>query len=180
MYAVELVTTKGVVLVDVEPGWSPLGAARFEELVTAHFFDDVAFFRVVAGFVAQAGLSGDPALNKLWRDRRIRDDPKAQSNTRGTVTFATSGAHARTTQFFINLADNVRLDLMGFTPFGRVRDLAVADLLYSGYGDGPPGGRGPQQGRIHREGNAYLRADFPELDYIERARRLSGDLTARS
>ena len=172
MYAVELTTTKGPIIIDVDPAWAPLGAERFRELVSAGFYDDVAFFRVVPNFVAQAGLSGDPALGKTWRNARIKDDPRRQSNVRATITFATSGPHSRTTQFFINLKDNVRLDTMGFAPFGRVRDMAAADLLCSKYGDGPPGGSGPQQGRLQREGNAYLRAEFPELDYVQRARIL--------
>jgi peptidyl-prolyl cis-trans isomerase A (cyclophilin A) len=171
-YAVELDTTRGKLVIDVEPEWAPLGAARFHELVSAGFYDDVAFFRVVPGFVAQAGLSGDPSLNKKWRDARIKDDASKESNLRGTVTFATSGPNARTTQFFINLRDNTRLDAMGFAPFGRVRDMAIADALHAEYGDSPPGGRGPMQGRIQREGNAYLRAEFPDLDYVRAARIL--------
>jgi peptidyl-prolyl cis-trans isomerase A (cyclophilin A) len=170
--AVELDTTKGLITIDVEPTWAPLGAERFLHLVNIGFYDDVAFFRVVPGFVAQAGLSGDPTRNKTWRDARIKDDPKKESNRRGTITFATSGPNARTVQFFINLRDNARLDSMGFTPFGMLREMTVADALYSAYGDGPPGGKGPQQSRVQREGNAYLRAEFPELDYIRRARVL--------
>jgi peptidyl-prolyl cis-trans isomerase A (cyclophilin A) len=169
-YAVELDTTRGIIAIDVDPSWAPLGAARFHELVMIGFYDDVAFFRVVPGFVAQAGLSGDPTVGKKWRDARIKDDARKQSNVRGTVTFATSGPNARTTQFFINLKDNTRLDGMGFAPFGTVRDMSIADALYAGYGDSPPGGRGPMQGRIVREGNTYLRSEFPELDYIRKAR----------
>jgi peptidyl-prolyl cis-trans isomerase A (cyclophilin A) len=172
MQVFELNTTKGLITVEVDKTWAPLGASRFEELVRIGFYDGVAFFRVVPGFVAQAGLSGDPEQTKLWRERRIKDDPPKESNLRGTITFATSGPHARTTQFFINLRDNVRLDAMGFAPFGRLREMEVADALFSGYGDGPPGGRGPQQSRVQREGNAYLKAEFPELDYLQSARVL--------
>ena len=162
-------TTKGPVHVDVERALAPHGADRFYALVKAGFFTDVAFFRVVEGFMAQAGLHGDPAVNKVWRNARIPDDPVATSNVRGTVCFATSGKDARTTQFFINYRNNGRLDGMGFSPFGTVRDMGPVDALFAGYGDSPPGGRGPMQGRIVREGNAYLRADFGDLDYIERA-----------
>lgn len=168
-FVVQLSTTRGPVLLDVERELAPHGADRFYSLVTAGFFTDVAFFRVVEGFMAQAGLHGDPAVNKAWRNARIPDDPVATKNARGTVSFATSGKDARTTQIFVNYRDNIRLDGMGFSPFARVRDMAPVDALFSGYGDGPPSGRGPQQGRIHREGNAYLKADFPELDYIESA-----------
>lgn len=171
-HQVELDTQHGAIVIDVDPALAPLGVARFLELVHAGFYDDVAFFRVVPGFVAQAGLSGDPALNKLWRDKRIKDDPVKATNAAGTITFATSGPNARATQFFINLKSNSRLDTMGFAPFGKVRELAIVEKLYSGYGEGPPGGNGPQQGRIQREGNIYLRASFPKLDFIRKARVL--------
>ncbi|MCA9555138.1 MAG: peptidylprolyl isomerase [Myxococcales bacterium] len=169
-FTVLLETTRGALHVDVERALAPLGADRFYGLVQAGYYDDVAFFRVVPGFVAQVGIHGDPAVNKIWRKAPFRDDPVRAENLPGTVTFATSGKDARTTQFFINLRDNRRLDAMGFAPFGRVRELEVAEALYSGYGESPPGGKGPMQGELHRQGNAYLRAGWPELDYIVRAR----------
>ena len=169
-YAVELDTTKGTIVIDVHRQWAPKGADRFYELVQKGYYTDVAFFRVIGGFMAQVGISGDPALNETWRARPIQDDPVKASNTRGTVTFATSGPDSRTTQFFINFADNSRLDGMGFAPFGKVKDMAPVDALYDGYGEGAPRGRGPSQGRIQTEGNEYLRAGFPKLDYIKSAK----------
>jgi len=168
-YTVALETTKGTLDIDVRRDWAPLGADRFYNLVRLGFFEDMAFFRVLDKFVAQTGLHGDPAVNTAWRDARIQDDPVKQSNTAGMVTFATSGPNSRTTQFFINTGDNAGLDRMGFAPFGRVRELDVARSLYSGYGEGAPAGRGPMQARIQREGNAYLRGQFPDLDYIKSA-----------
>ncbi|MEM9863520.1 MAG: peptidylprolyl isomerase [Myxococcota bacterium] len=170
-YAVRLETTKGEVIIDVTRAWSPNGADRFYNLVRIGAFTDVAFFRVIPGFMAQVGLNGDPAVNTAWRGASIQDDPAAgQSNTRGMVTFAKTGApNSRTQQFFINFSNNARLDSMGFTPFGRVRDMTPVDALHGGYGEGAPRGRGPAQGRIQSEGNAYLRRDFPQLDYIRRA-----------
>ena len=169
-YTVELDTTKGAIVIDVHRAWAPEGADRFYELVQKGYYDDVAFFRVVGGFMAQVGISGDPALNVEWRAKPIPDDPVKASNTRGTVTFATSGPDSRTTQFFINFADNSRLDGMGFSPFGKVKDMAPVDALYDGYGEGAPRGRGPDQGRMQVEGNTYLRANFPKLDYIKSAK----------
>lgn len=169
-YTVELDTTKGAIVIDVHREWSPHGADRFYELVQGGYYTDVAFFRVIGGFMAQVGISGDPALNLEWRAKRIPDDPVKASNTRGTVTFATSGPDSRTTQFFINFGDNARLDGMGFSPFGKVKDMAPVDALYDGYGEGAPRGRGPAQGRLQAEGNTYLRADFPKLDYIKSAK----------
>ncbi len=170
-FAVRLETTKGNIDIDFDREWAPVGADRFYNLVQLGYYSDVAFFRVIPGFMAQVGLSGMPKANSAWRTARITDDPVKQSNTRGMVTFATSGPNSRTTQFFINFKNNARLDGMGFAPVGKVRDasLAVLDGLHSGYGEGAPRGRGPNQGRIQREGNTYLRADFPSLDYIKKA-----------
>jgi peptidyl-prolyl cis-trans isomerase A (cyclophilin A) len=169
-FAVTLETTKGDIIVDVTREWAPVGADRFYLLVRSGYYDDVAFFRVIPGFMAQGGISGKPELNAKWRTMRISDDPVKQSNTVGMVTFATGGANSRTTQIFINFGNNSRLDRMGFAPFGKVRDMKTVGALYSEYGEGAPRGRGPNQQRIQMEGNTYLRRDFPELDYIKTAR----------
>ena len=169
-YTVELDTTKGAIVIDVRRDWAPHGADRFYELVQNGYFTDVAFFRVISGFMAQVGISGDPALNVEWRVKTIPDDPVKASNARGIVTFATSGPNSRTTQFFINFSDNSNLDGMGFAPFGKVKDMAAVDALYDGYGEGYPRGSGPAQGRMQSEGNTYLRESFPKLDYIKSAK----------
>ncbi|MEM7675821.1 MAG: peptidylprolyl isomerase, partial [Myxococcota bacterium] len=109
-FTVQFETTKGPVVIDVTRAWAPRGADRFYNLVKAGYYNDVAFFRVISGFMAQFGISGDPRLNQIWRDARIQDDPVTQSNTRGMMTFATSGPNTRTTQLFINFGDNARLD----------------------------------------------------------------------
>jgi cyclophilin family peptidyl-prolyl cis-trans isomerase len=142
----------------------------------------VYFFRVGPNFVVQFGLSGDTAVGNAWRGRRIPDDSVRRSNVRGTVSYARSGASTRTVQLFINLRDNARLDTdntFGFAPIGQiVQGMDVVDSLHSGYGEAPTGRggaadslrRGPAQNRISREGNAYLRGEFPLLDRIIRAR----------
>ncbi len=168
-FTVKMETTRGDIFIDVHRDWAPLGADRFYNLVKVGFYDQVAFFRVIDGFMAQTGLHGNPHVNRVWRLERIADDPVKQSNTRGKVSFATSGKNSRTTQFFINFGDNSRLDAMGFAPFGEVRDMKTVDALYSGYGEGAPRGRGPVQMRIQTQGNAYLKADFSKLDYIQKA-----------
>lgn len=168
-FAVKLETTKGDIIIDVNREWAPHGADRFYELVNAGYLKDVAFFRVIKGFMAQVGISGDPDLNAKWREKKIQDDPVKQSNSVGMVSFATSGPNSRTTQFFINFGDNSRLDGMGFSPFGKVRDMAPVNALYAEYGEGAPRGRGPSQGLLQTQGNAYLKKEFPELDYIKNA-----------
>ncbi|MDJ0764278.1 MAG: peptidylprolyl isomerase [Myxococcota bacterium] len=168
-FAVKLETAKGDIVIDVHKAWAPEGAKRFYTLVKEGFYTDVAFFRVIAGFMAQTGLSGDPARNAEWREKKIPDDPVKKSNTPGMVSFATSGPNSRTTQFFINFGDNSRLDKMGFAPFGKVRDMKPVTALYNGYGEGAPRGMGPSQGRIQKMGNTYLKKQFPKLDYILKA-----------
>jgi len=130
--------------------------------------EEAAFFRAIEGFMVQFGIHGDPAVSAKWSQARIADDPSTgQSNTRGMLSFATAGPGTRTTQLFINYGDNSRLDSMGFTPFGKVvKGMEVVDGLYKGYGEGAPGGLGPEQGRIQAEGNSYLKREFPKLDYI--------------
>lgn len=163
-------TSKGNFAVEVTRSWAPVGADRFYSLVKNGFYDGARFFRVLPGFVVQFGLPGDPALSRAWRSASIADDPVQQSNARGTITFATAGPNSRTTQVFINLGNNGNLDGMGFAPFGRVTEgMEVVGQLHSGYGEGAPHGRGPDQGRITAEGNTYLEQQFPKLDHIKRA-----------
>jgi len=168
-YAVKMETTKGDIMIDVTKAWAPLGAQRFWELVTGGYYTDVAFFRVIEGFIAQAGIHGDPEMNKKWRDNKIADDPVKQGNERGTVVFAMGGPNTRTTQIFINFKNNEQLDRMGFAAFGKINDMTVVDKLYSGYGEGAPRGKGPSQMLMQTQGNAYLKASFPQLDYIKSA-----------
>jgi peptidyl-prolyl cis-trans isomerase A (cyclophilin A) len=164
-------TTKGDFVIAVHRAWAPRGADRFYNLVRSGYYDGVRFFRVIPGFMAQFGIHGDTAVTAAWRERRIPDDPMRRSNQRGMVTFATAGPGTRTTQVFINYRDNSRLDGMGFAPFGEVVEgMAVVDSLYGGYGEGAPNGRGPDQMRMHIEGEKYLARQFPRLDKIKRAR----------
>ena len=170
-YQVKLTTSKGDVVIQVHPEWAPHGAARFKELVELGFYDDCRFFRVLDGFMAQVGMNGNPAVNAQWQENTIPDDPVNETNIRGRVTFATSGPDSRTTQIFINYADNgPSLDGQGFSPFGEVIEgMDVIDSLYSEYGEGAPQGFGPSQGMIAQAGNEYLNAEFPMLDYIQTA-----------
>jgi peptidyl-prolyl cis-trans isomerase A (cyclophilin A) len=164
VYKVKFNTAKGDFVVQVTRAWSPLGADRFFNLVKNRFYDGAAFFRIVPGFVVQFGLSPDPAVSKAWREAKIGDDPVTQSNHRGYLSFATAGPGTRTTQVFINLVDNVRLDSMGFSPFGQVIEgMELIDKLNAEYGEQP------DQGRIEAEGRSYLEKSFPGLDTIKSA-----------
>jgi peptidyl-prolyl cis-trans isomerase A (cyclophilin A) len=174
-------TTKGKFTVEITRSLAPNGADRFYNLVKSGYFTDIAFFRVIPGFMCQFGIHGDPAVSAKWRDANITDDPVKGSNTRGTITFATAGPNTRTTQLFINFADNTGLDGQGFAPFGKVTaGMDVVDKINSEYGEGAPNGNGPDQGRIQGEGNAYLKKDFPDLDYIKSATIISVELPAKN
>jgi peptidyl-prolyl cis-trans isomerase A (cyclophilin A) len=169
-------TTKGKFTIEVTRSLSPNGADRFYNLVRSGYFKDVAFFRVVPGFMCQFGVHGDPSVSAKWRAAAIPDDPVKGSNTRGAITFATAGPNTRTTQLFINFGDNRNLDSMGFSPFGKVAEgMDVVDMINGEYGEGAPSGRGPHQGRVQMEGNAYLKKDFPNLDYIKSASIVPAD-----
>ncbi|MGZ3411110.1 MAG: peptidylprolyl isomerase [Xanthobacteraceae bacterium] len=169
-YKVRLDTSKGAVVIQVNRDWAPNGADRFYNLVKNGFYDNVRFFRVISGFMVQFGINGDPKVQSVWRTAAIKDDPVTQSNKRGYITFATAGPNTRTSQVFINFGDNAALDGQGFAPFGQiVTGMNIVDQLYSGYGEGAPRGRGPDQGRMQQEGNAYLQRDFGNLDFIKKA-----------
>lgn len=159
-------TTKGAFTVRVHRAWAPHGADRFYELVRNGYYDRSKLFRVVRGFVVQFGLSADPKVSHAWVDATIPDDPVQKPNARGTVTFASAGPNTRTTQVFVNLADNSSLDAQGFAPFGKVvSGMKVVDSLYGGYGDAPTS----HQGEIFDQGNTYLEQNFPRLDAIKTA-----------
>ena len=169
-------TTKGKIIIEVTRSLAPNGADRFYNLVRSGVFTDIAFFRVIPGFMCQFGIHGDPAVSAKWREANIADDPVKGSNTRGAITFATAGPGTRTTQLFINFGDNTGLDGQGFSPFGKVVEgMDIVDKINGEYGEGAPGGNGPSQGRIQTEGNAYLKKDFPNLDYIKSASILPAD-----
>jgi peptidyl-prolyl cis-trans isomerase A (cyclophilin A) len=160
-------TTKGTLIIDVHRSWAPKGADRFYNLVRSGFFDGVVFFRVVPRFVVQFGISPYPKVSAVWQNATIADDPGAVHNTRGRVTFAAAGPNTRTTQVFINLGDNSRLDQSGFAPFGTVvSGMDVVDKLYGGYADSPT----QQQGEMATLGNAWLKKNYPKLDSIKTAR----------
>ena len=160
-FTVKVEASTGDFTIVVHREWAPIGAERFYQLVKSNYFDECRFFRVVPGFMVQFGMNGNPATQQEW-DRNIKDDPVTQSNKRSFVTFATSGLDSRTTQLFINFADNASLDGQGFAPFGKVIEgMEHVDAINAEYGESP------EQGSIKNSGNAYLNQNFPKLDYIK-------------
>jgi homoserine O-acetyltransferase len=172
LFHVRLETSKGVVVLEIHRHWAPHGVDRFYELLAAGYYDNARIFRIRKGRWAQFGINGDPKVAKLWRDRTIPDDPRRESNVRGTIAFAFAVPQGRTTQVFINLSDNSAThDREPFVPFGKVIEgLEVADAWYAEYGESAGGGiRGGKQGPLFEGGNTYLEKNFPRLDFIRRA-----------
>ena len=170
-FVVTLETSQGPIDVEVHRDWAPRGADRFYSLVKQGFYDGQRFFRVRAGYIAQFGISGDPAVARIWKARTMADDSVRVTNVRGTLAYAMTGPNTRTTQIYINLADNLQLDAQGFAPFAKIsKGMDVVDKLYSGYGESAGGGmRGGKQAPVVEGGNGYLAQSFPKLDYIIRA-----------
>ncbi len=173
IYRVKFETTAGSFTMEVHRDWAPHASDRFRQLVDAKYFDDSRFFRVVAGRWAQFGIAGNPKVAQKWRHRTIPDDVVRQSNTIGFVGFANTGPNTRSTQIYINLGDNSRLDgEAGFAPFAKiVEGMDVVERLYSGYGENSGGGmRAGKQEKLFEGGNAYLDREFPKLDNLLRVR----------
>ena len=168
-FQVQFETTKGTFVVESHRAWAPIGVDRFYTLVHSGFYDGARFFRVIDGFMAQFGISGNPAQSAMWKERFLPDDPRSQSNLRGRLTFANAGPDTRTTQLFINFRNNPQLD-ENYQPIGEVVEgMDVVDKLFKDYGEGGPQGAGPEQDRILGEGETYLKANFPKLDQIIKA-----------
>lgn len=169
-FLVAFETTRGRFDVMAHSRWAPVGTDRFYELVHRRFYDSVIVYRVVKGFVAQFGINGDPSVSAAWRVRRIADDEVREGNKRGRLAYARRGPGTRSTQLYINFADNSRLDTLntiGFPAFAEVvAGMEVVDSLYSEYGGAPSA----RQDSISRHGNAFLRRAYPKLDMIKTAR----------
>ena len=166
-FHVRFTTTKGTFLVAVHRAWAPRGADRFYDLVRYRFYDGQRLFRVVPGFVVQWGISANAKIAQAWANANIRDDRVRHTNARGTIVFADAGPNTRSTQLFVNLADNRGLDTQGFAPFGVVTSgFATLKHLYHGYGNAPSN----DQAQLTQQGDAFVRKHFPKLDRILRAR----------
>lgn len=177
-FVIRFETSRGSFDVMARKAWAPIGVDRLYTLVRDGYYDGARFYRVVRDFVAQFGMASDPRVTAAWRLRAIADEPVHHSNVRATIAYARGGRDTRSTQLYINIKNNARLDTLngfGFPPIAEVVEgMAVVDSLYSGYGEAPnarnQNAKGPLQDSIARLGNAYLERRFPKLDYIRRAR----------
>ena len=167
-FIADVETSHGTIALEVTRAWAPTGADHFYNLVRSGYYDDSRFFRVIYGFIAQFGISKDPAAANLWGSKTIPADPLVERNVRGTIAYAQFKPTDRTTNIFINLRDNPNLDTLKFVPIGKViSGMDVADSLFSLYGEVPSSD--PPLGdpkRLYSETNKYLDERFPKLDKI--------------
>ena len=163
-FKVKFDSSAGPFVVEVHRAWAPNAADHFYTLVKNGFYDEARFFRVVPNFMVQFGINADPAVQAKFKNS-IQDDPVKESNKRGYVTFAqTSAPNSRSTQIFVNFKDNGFLDSQRFAPFGQVTSgMDAVDKITAEYGEKP------NQGSIQAEGNKYLKASFPKMDYVKKA-----------
>ena len=165
-------TTQGNFDIEAKRVWSPEGVDRLYQLIKNEFYTDIAIFRVVSGFVAQFGIHNDSLVNSSWRRFKIADEEVVESNDFMTISFARGGVKTRTTQIFINLKNNKRLDALaysgvkGFPVIAKV--IAGKDNIlkfYDGYGDR----LGMRQDSLNKYGNTFIRTNYPEIDFIKNA-----------
>ncbi len=171
-FFVRFVTTKGNFTSISKKIWSPKAVNRFYQLVSSHYYDSNAIFRVQTGYVAQFGISNDSLQNKFWDNHKVADEPVVEKNTKGTISFARGGPETRTTQLFINLKNNTKLDtivaagIVGYPVVAKIIEgVDVTNKFFGEYGFEPA----QKQDSISRYGNAYLKRRYPKIDYILKA-----------
>lgn len=162
-------TSKGKFDIQINRADSPKAVDRFYQLVNHQFLDSTIFYRVVPNFVAQFGISDTLRMSK-WQKIRVPDEEVRVSNTKGALSFARGGKESRSSDLFINLKDNLRLDTLnynnvkGFPAFGKViNGMKVVESLYSGYGDQVM----PVYDTLSVNRTRFLNA-FPKLDLINK------------
>ena len=167
-FLVDIETSEGTLTVKMRRHWSPAAVDRIWHLMDNNFYAGARVYRMVDGFVAQWGYSGDPARDSAWRAKPLDDEPVLGSNVQGTVSFARAGPRTRSFQLFINLGDNDRLDgfasggVVGYPPIGEIEEGEdIPAGFYGAYAD-----RTPSQDSIRIQGNDYLRREYPQLDSI--------------
>ncbi len=165
-------TTKGNFEIYAKREWSPQGVDRLYSLIKNGFYTDIAIFRVVPNFVAQFGIHNDSIIHKSWGKFGLEDEPVIMKNDAMTIAFARGGKKTRTTQIFINLKDNNRLDdldydgVKGFPVIAKVTKGSENVLkFYDKYGDK----LGFRQDSIQKYGNKFIKKNYPEVDFIIKA-----------
>ena len=161
---VRVVTTAGNFVIELDRGRAPLTVEAFLKYVKQGFYSGLIFHRVVAGFIAQAGGYTSDLQPKPVTENVHNESGNGLSNLRGTVGFARSNdPHSATSQFYINLADNIDLNprptRWGYTVFGKVVEgMEVVDDI----GHRPTAGGGPFDRSVPVESILIERIDLLE------------------
>jgi peptidyl-prolyl cis-trans isomerase A (cyclophilin A) len=165
-------TTQGNFDIEAKREWSPNGVDRLYQLIKHDFYTDIALYRVLPKFVVQFGIHNDSILNNRWSDVKLKDESVIKSNDSMTISFARGGKESRTTQIFINMKNNPRLDKLdyggvkGFPVIATIiNGMETVQKFYANYGPKPA----KEQGQIYTKGNTYLKEKYPKLDYITKA-----------
>ena len=165
-------TTQGSFDIEAKREWSPEGVDRLYQLIDKSFYTDIAIFRVLPKFVIQFGIHDNSELNKAWGKYKINDEPVLQKNDSMTISFARGGAKSRTTQIFINMKDNDQLNVLnsggikGYPVVAKITNgMENVHRFYADYGPKPA----KEQDEIYSKGNAYLKENYPKMDYITKA-----------
>jgi len=159
---VRVVTNAGNFVIELDHNRAPRTVDAFMKYVKEGFYSGVIFHRVVAGFIAQAGGYTPDMQPKAVTENVVNESGNGLSNLRGTVGFARSNEpHSGTSQFYINLADNVDLNprptRWGYAVFGKViQGMEVVDDI----GHRPTAGGGPFDRNVPVEPIVIQRVDL--------------------
>ena len=135
---VELDTSKGKIIVELDPAKAPETVKNFLAYVESGFYDGTLFHRVIPGFMVQGGGFSPDMKRKETRAPITNEADNGLKNLRGTLSMArTNDPHSATAQFFINVADNDNLDHTGknqagwgYAVFAKVVEgMEVADAI---------------------------------------------------
>ena len=129
---IEMVTSLGTIKLELDGRQAPITVAHILKLVDSGFYDGTVFHRVIPGFMAQGG-GYTPGLKLKKTGGTIPNESgNGMTNVRGTIAMARTGdPHSANSQFFINVADNSRLD-PGKAPFNGSWGYAVFGHVIEG------------------------------------------------
>ncbi|MCU0294154.1 MAG: peptidylprolyl isomerase [Thermoanaerobaculaceae bacterium] len=145
---VRLETSKGVIVLELDPVKAPITVNNFLDYVKAGQYEGTVFHRVIPGFMIQGGGYTADLARKETREPIVNEAANGLKNLKGTIAMARTGeVNSATAQFFINLADNAFLDHQnntdqgfGYCVFGKVVEgMQVVDAI----GGTPTGAAGP-------------------------------------
>lgn len=116
-----LKTSKGDITIELYPAKAPVTVKNILGYVEDKFYDGTIFHRVIPGFMIQCGGLTAEMATKQGKASIKNESGNGLTNARGTVAMArTNELDSATSQFYINLVDNFRLDEMKYCSFGKV------------------------------------------------------------